>query len=339
MNGFRRPAALALEITCFLSLVACAGDIAPTSPQESLQLAVAVRVDSSRFRTQGEFVLDLVPSDLSGRQYVTEPWDIGVELLAPIPRTIDLLSQDVEPADSSPGAAAILIDDSGSMLRSDPELKRASAARLFWQEILPRRAGNAVALLDFGRGDLEPPAGFTRTNILVDLTDDESLLDAGLDKIRAVEGGGSPLYTSAREVILWLDSVALAGSVKTLVVITDGSPSDDPAADSLFATATALGVRIFSVGVGNAAKQDPPSQAAVRAQELATRTGGIYATADSPAELETVLQILARSVDPAHLIARVRLDPTVSRGTEVRGAVTVEGALGTARAEWSFIAP
>jgi hypothetical protein len=339
VNGFRRQTPLALQIACCVGLTACADNASPSTPDEPLKLAVAVRLDSAEFKSRGEFILDLVPSDLSGHSYVTDTWTIDIELSAPDSVTVDQVSQGLEPADSAPVAAAILIDDSGSMLTADPERKRAAAAQLFWREILPRRSGNAVALLDFGRGNSEPTAGFLRTNLLVGLTEDESLLDAGLGQIQAVPGGGTPLYTSGREVISWLNSVALAGSVKTLVVITDGSPGDDLAADSLFATTAALGTRIFSVGVGNAARQDPPSTAAILAEELATRTGGIYAAADPPLELETVLQVLAQSASPARLIVRMRLETTVPRGTEVRGTATVEGARGRAQAEWSFVAP
>ena len=339
MNRFRRKPPRALRIACCVGLTTCADNASPTTPDEFLKLAVAVRLDSTEFKSRGEFILDLVPSDLSGHSYVTDTWAIDIELSAPDSVTVNQISQGVEPADSAPVAAAILIDDSGSMLTADPERKRAAAAQLFWREILPRRTGNAVALLDFGRGKFEPTTGFLRTNLLGGLTDDESLLETSLGQIQAVPGGGTPLYTSSREVISWLDSVALAGSVKTLVVITDGSPGDDLAAESLFATAAALGTRIFSVGVGNAARQDPPSTAALLAKELATRTGGIYAAADPPAELETVLQVLAQSASPTRLIARVQLETTVPRGTEVRGTATVEGARGRAQAEWLFVAP
>lgn len=312
MNAFRRQTPLILQTSCCVGLTACADNASPTTPHESLKLAVAVRLDSTEFKSRGEFILDLGPSDLSAHSYVTEAWTINIELSAPDSVTVNQVSEGIEPADSAPVAAAILIDDSGSMLTADSERKRAAAAQLFWREILPRRAGNA---------------------------DDESLLDASLGQIQAVAPGGTPLYTSGREVISWLDWVALTASVKTLVVTTDGSPGDDFAADSLFAMAAALGTRIFSVGVGNAARQDPPSTAALVAQELATRTGGIYAAADPPAELETLLQVLAQSASPARLIARVRLETPVAPGTEVRGTATVEGARGRAQAEWLFVAP
>ena len=172
-----------------LLLSGCTDSGGPNGLPDPLQLAVVVQVDSGTFRSAGEFTLDLVPSDHGGRTYLTEPWTITTTLSAPLAASVDQLSQEVEPADSQPIATAILIDDSGSMRSSDPDRIRAVAAQLFWRDILPSRPGNIVALLDFGRGSVEPTPGFQRTNLLAGFTGDAAVLDAALSQIEAVPGG------------------------------------------------------------------------------------------------------------------------------------------------------
>jgi hypothetical protein len=222
---------------------------------------------------------------------------------------------------------------------SDPDRHRATAAQLFWNEVLDSRPGNAVALLDFGRGDVPPSPGFQQVRLLAGLTTDPGALDAVLNQIQAQPGGGTPLYEAASEVVSWIDSTTPTTSQRVLVVVTDGAPSDLSLSDSLFANATARKVRIFAVGLGEAAAQDPPTTATLLVKELATRTGGVYAAADPPTEIEPVLRRLAKSASPARLVVFLRLDPAPEAGTLVAGAVTVSGARGTASAPWSFVAP
>jgi Ca-activated chloride channel family protein len=304
-----------------------------------LSLAVAVRLDSAVFRSSGDFALDLVPADQVGNTFVTEPWAITSALTAPSSVALRFLSQVTEPADSLPVMVAILIDDSGSMRSSDPDRHRATAAQLFWNDVLAGRPGNAVGLLDFGRGDVPPSAGFQHVRLLASLTTDSGTLDAALDQIEAQPGGGTPLYAAANEAVTWIDSIAATPSQRVLVIITDGAPSDVTLADSLFRNSADRGLRIFAVGLGEATVQDPPTIATQVVKELAARTGGIYAAADPPTEVGPVLQRLARSANPARLLAFLRITPVPEAGTKVTGTVRVSGARGTASAPWSFVAP
>jgi hypothetical protein len=319
-----------------LLLSGCTDSGGPNDPPNSLQLAVVVQLDSSTFRSAGEFLLNLVPSDNTGRTYLTDSWDITTTVSTPSTVTVSQLSQAVEPADTQPIATAILIDDSGSMLDSDPDRIRATAAQRFWRDILPSRPGNLVALLDFGRGSAEPTPGFERTNVLAGFTNDVAVLDAALSQVEAVPGGATPLYQSGVEVIRWIDTTTPPAHQRTLAIITDGAPSDTIVTETLYDVAVARGVRVFAVGVGAAAGE---GDAATRMQELAARTGGIYAAAEPPAELEEVLRTLAVSASPSRLLVRVRLDPAPARGTAVRGGVALSGERGDLSGEWSFTAP
>jgi Mg-chelatase subunit ChlD len=336
----RSSLAPAIRVSTILLLAACADAAAGPDPEpEPLDLGVRVVVDSSEFRSQGAFTLDLVPADRNGASFVTDEWTISAALSTPATVPLIPISQEVQPPDTQAVASAILIDNSGSMRFSDPDRQRASAAQLFWTDILAARPASVVALLDFGRGDAQPTPGFDRTVLLAGFTSDQGTLEAALDQIQAVPGGSTPLYSAATEVIDWMDTTTPGSAQRTLVVITDGEPSDGLFADSLFAVAAGRKVRIFAVGVGAAAENDPATTAATLTRELASRTGGIYGAAESPTELETILRTLAKSASPSRLLVHLRVDPAPASGTGIAGTVTVTGERGSATADWSFVAP
>jgi hypothetical protein len=340
VNAARRPhGSPAWGALVCLAFAGCGDGSGPSGDPDPLHLAVIVRTDSASFRANGDFALDLVPSDESGKSYIAEPWTINSSLSAPTSISASTVSTGLEPADSAPVAGAILIDDSGSMRFSDPDRMRAAAAELFWSSVLPGRDGNQIALLDFGRGDAVPSPGFERTTLLVGFTSDVEALHAAVAGVQSVPGGATPLYQSGLEVVRWMDSVTPPGAQRILVVITDGAPTDSSATQALYSAAQEFGVRVFAVGVGAAAQTSPPSDAARLLQDLAGHTGGIYAAADPPDELQPVLRTLAQSASPERLLAYLKLTPIPDPGTTVSGTVSVTGARGTASATWSFVAP
>ena len=310
-------------------------------PREFLSLFVGVQVDSAVFRSQGRFVIQLVPTDQTGRSLVREAWAVSAALTLPAAGAVRVSDQMVQPADTVPVAAALDLDDSQSMAGNDPQLVRASGAQLFWQAVLGARPGNQVGLLDFG-GALSSP-GFRATRLLQGYTLDRTALDAQLLSIQAQSGGGTPLYHSALEVVRWSDTALTVGPRRRLlVIITDGFPQDSARyRDSLFAAAAARAIRILAVGVGPASdrgtKTDPRAVAVVQA--LATRTGGVYAGVTTAAQLDPVLHALATASTSEQLVATLRLVAVPPRGTPVGGSVTVSGMRGKATAHWLFVAP
>jgi hypothetical protein len=341
IRGRLSLASPAIAASTLLLLLGCSdGGGGPSEPPAPLNLSVLVRVDSSTFRSQGEFELGLVPFDRMGNTFLHEDWTITPLVTDPTAVEFSVAEAGLQPADTQPVATAVLIDNSGSMRFSDPERLRAVAAQRFWEDVLPSRPGNVLALLDFGRGDAEPTPGFTRTTLLAGFTEDASVLEAALPQVQAVPGGATPLYQSGLEVLRWIDSTIPSTHQRTLLVITDGAPSDtDSVAQILYDEAQALRVRVFAVGVGSAGEDDPPSDAAQRLLELAVQTGGIYGAGDPPTRLQPILQTLARSTSPERLVVRIQLSPAPARGTRVRGTVGLEGARGAASAPWTFVAP
>lgn len=342
MKALSRRAVLSAGLAV-LVWQACRPDCCGPS-RHLLSVYVGVRLDSAAFRSNGSFVLELVPTDQTGNAFVADTWDISTTLEAPTSVAVRLDSQRVEPADSRAAAAAIHIDDSGSMLTSDRDRRRATAAQLFWNEVLGAGGGNVVALLDFGRGTPDTPSpGFLTTRLLQSFTGNASLLNARLSSIQAAAGGGTPLYRSAWEVARWFDTtVAVQSYKRTVVIITDGLPRDPLGyKDSLFAATAAAQIRILAVGVGPASDNGTQTvDSAVEVlRELATQTDGVYAGANEAQQLVPILHALANVSTREQLLAELRVDPVPPRGTRVAGTVTIAGTRGRATAGWSFIAP
>ena len=312
------------------------------APRDSLSLFAGIRVDSATFRSRGEFAIQLVPTDPTGRTLVEEPWTVTGALESPVAGALPLSALAVLPADTMPVTISIDIDDSHSMTSNDPNRVRATGAQHFWQAVLGARPRNQVALLDFG-GTLQSP-GFVKTRLVQAHTTDPAELDAQLAMIQAQPGSGTPLYRSALEVIHWTDTAVALQSQRYLVIITDGypyPPDSLPYQDSVVAAAANSGVRIFAVGVGPASDQGTQSvdSAVAVVRNLATRTGGIYAGVTNATQLGSALRALASEPSGERLLATFALASAPVRGAVVTGTVTIEGPLGRATAEWSFVAP
>ena len=312
------------------------------APRDSLSLFAGIRVDSATFRSRGEFAIQLVPTDATGRTLVEEPWTVTGALESPVAGALPLSALAVLPADTMPVTISIDIDDSHSMTSNDPNRVRATGAQHFWQAVLGARPRNQVALLDFG-GTLQSP-GFVKTRLVQAHTTDPAELDAQLAMIQAQPGSGTPLYRSALEVIHWTDTAVALQSQRYLVIITDGypyPPDSLPYQDSVVAAAANSGVRIFAVGVGPASDQGTQSvdSAVAVVRNLATRTGGIYAGVTNATQLGSALRALASEPSGERLLATFALASAPVRGAVVTGTVTIEGPLGRATAEWSFVAP
>jgi uncharacterized protein YegL len=315
----------------------CGDGTGPDRPHP-LQLSAVARVDTNTFPTDGRFDLELVPYDDTGARYITDAWQVGVTLGSPESISLTVGDPRIDPPDTLPSASAILIDDSGSMLGSDPDRKRADAAQLFWQAVLPARVGNLVALLDFGRGDVPATLGFRDTRLIQDFTSEAAELDAQAASIQAASGGGTHLYRSGTEVARWIDStIPTPGYNRSMVVLTDGKPGDTEFHDAFFVAVADAKVRVFAVGLGVAA--DPASAAGQVVKELAKRTGGVYAAASSPKDLTHILSVLASASSDSRLLIRVQLSPIPPKGTPVDGLASISGARGTADASWSLVAP
>ena len=238
------------------ALAACGTDSTGPS-RNTLHLSARATIDSAGFHTTGQFVLHLIPFDQNGTRFIRDDWGITTTVATPA-ATAAFDSTAIQPADTQPVAAALLIDDSGSMLNNDPDRQRVVAAREFWNAVLGARPSNLVALLDFGRGLAVPSPGFNVTSMLQAFTADPALLRAAADSLQARPGGGTNMYHATREVVAWVDSTIPSPSHgRALVIITDGRPNDSTFKETLFEETRRTQIPIFAVGVGPASEQSP----------------------------------------------------------------------------------
>jgi hypothetical protein len=285
----------------------------------------------------------LVPTNPDGSVIRNDSLTLEAELGAsPNGTPLTFVSKGYETPDPRPVTAAVLLDDSQSMSRSDPDEERAGAARLFWQTVLAEAPNNQVSLLDFGN-DRNPSPGFAETRLLQDWTADQNLLEAALSRVGPFDF--TTLYESTTETLRWIDSTRPAPDNKRIVlVLTDGVPTDEDFAfkgDALRA-AQETGIAIHTVGLAEASeiddRADPTAVALLK--ELSGFNGGVYAPSPDAESLEPVFRTIADVAVQGRLLATFRIAPPVpTAGAQVAGTVTALFRDDDASAPFSFIVP
>ena len=156
---------------------------------------------------------------------------------------------------------------------------------------------------------------------------------------------GTPLYTSLLDIMDDMNTAIQRTSTKVIVVFSDGEPSDY-GEDDVCERATALGVKIVSIGYGpSSIKSATKSNAAVGVlQRLATCSGGSYLAIEDISEIGTKASELAQALTEGHLDLSCNLsDPTqiLAEESVVEGTATLVLRNGSAGGPvaFSFIPP
>lgn len=341
----RRPhRATATRLAAALAIVATTAACkdksasAPPDPRGIQKVLVGVQIDAPALHGSGEFVLRLVPLDGKGDVILSDGLEVTPKVTAPVTQTLAPTGRRVQLPDTRPVAAAVSIDDSRSMRTSDPTNQRATAAKLFWSELLSANPANEVALLAFGAE--RPTAPFARAALLEGWTSDPARLEASVNGLIAT--GSTYLYQSTAEVAPWIAASRPAANFRhVLLLVTDGLPTDSGAADAAITAATGAQIPIYTVGLGPASDHSTLSSSAAveRLRTLANRTGGVYAGAENSTELTTTFESLAKLTTDGALLVTVRMHPAPAAGTLVAGTVRVANRYGGAAEPWSFTAP
>lgn len=231
---------------------------------------------------------------------------------------------------AQPYALSLLMDQSGSILQSDPTRARLFAAKLMLdalqpgsQALLAAFAGGADALIPMLPLTVYPPyrvGGAARDYF------------AQLDELVGLVAGDTPLLAAIdalREVVV-ADSSVPAGVAKAIVVFTDGTDTTCGAPSSCEAArertiewALRDDVRLFTIALS------PGASSIEFLEPLAVRTGGAMFTADSPEALLSISEGLGQLLDnsmPSHRLRfTVRADAPGAfvPGTVLLGRVQV----------------
>lgn len=238
-------------------------------------------------------------------------------------------------AATAPYAAALLLDQSGSIQSSDPSGARLSSAKAFLSGLGP---DDRALLAAFASG---PNAIIPNKPLAVygPVRDQKSATEYFpiLDSLAPLVGGETPLYASIDTVRenLTGDATLPAGLAKAVVTFTDGadttcgSPETCRAArQQTIRTANASGVRLFTIGLSNSVDVDALA-------ELATQTGGAFLFAETADQLlplyGSVGKLLSLSLPTYRLTWTVRANAAgaFQPGSALLGRVQVNSGTST----------
>lgn len=335
-----------------LSLAACTIKTnTPDGPTETAdanakvtQVVVVGSAVTAKIYVSGDLGLTTLPQDNAGNAILAKDLKVTMKLLTPDPIDVDVSGTECTIPDATKKSIGIgvIIDDSGSMGGSDPNRKRKDATVSFLKTL---GTEDKVLLTDYGladdmlrdlvcvldtKGNCSPPAATA-------FTADKAKLIAATEGIE--DGGGTPLYEACSAM------TGLVGSIsdqrRGMLLLSDGQPNTDDAKAQCLEGAKAAQIPVYTVGLGPAAEGDPNADAdAVKVlRELATETGGSYASANDPSQLDELFRNVggALAKGSCRTTAKVRDFSKLQPGATIKGEVTI-GDLG-AKATFEFVAP
>jgi hypothetical protein len=186
-------------------------------------------------------------------------------------------------ATAQPYAAALMLDQSGSIATSDPTGARLYSAKAFIDgigaedRVLLSAFANGAALIPDIPLTLYPPFRDSAT-----VSSDPSYFST-LDSLPALVGGSTPLYAALD--LMRKELVTNASLAKSVVIFTDGDDTDCGDANTCrtrrqdtIAEANAADVRVFTIGLSSGVNFEALG-------ELANQTGGAFLFADSAEQL------------------------------------------------------
>lgn len=283
-------------ILALLTATVLIGCSSSSGSQDDLPAVSKVQVLNSSadkdYATTGGFKVALLALDASQNSIVSS--DLEVSGSATPRAAIALTTSNIEtktPADSSlPWSVAIDIDSSGSMSSTDPTRLRVTAAKSYADLILQANAKSQLAVYDFGSGNT---SGFVATRLLQDYTADKTLLAAGIDQ--CTDNGDTPLYESIYELLGNVNAKINNNNFqRAIMLLSDGGDNaSSHTGTETYALATKYGIPINTVALGYDSDV---------LKELAANTNGVYAKAESAADLTTMFQSVALGSTQGYVI-------------------------------------
>jgi Mg-chelatase subunit ChlD len=307
-------------------------------------VVVGTSVTSSLY-VSGDLGLTTVPKDDKAEVVLDKTLKVDIKITSPSSLSVQVDGTECTAPDAGKKSIAVgvVIDDSGSMASNDEKMQRKDATIGFLKTLGPE---DKVLLTDYGltgqslrdllcissgkpTSDCSPPkANFSA---------DKDALVKATEKI--TDGGGTPLYEACVQMIPLIDSIK--DQRRGMLLLSDGEPNTQTQRDACHAAAKAAQIPVYTVGLGPAAEGDKNAEPdAVKVlRELASDTGGSYASANDPSQLDRLFQNMGTALakGSCRTSAKVSGASTITPGTKVTGEVTV-GTKG-AKAAFEFVAP
>jgi hypothetical protein len=190
-------------------------------------------------------------------------------------------------APAVPYAAALMLDQSGSIATTDPTGARLFSAKSFLDELGPGE--DWVLLSAFADGTAliptPPLAVYAPFRDSTTVSSTPSYYDT-LDSLASLVGGDTPLYSALDSLVGQVaDPNPPTGIAKSVIIFTDGDDTacgDAPACRTVrqasIANANTNGIRVFTIGLTSGVNFEALG-------ELANGTGGVFLFAESPQQL------------------------------------------------------
>lgn len=211
-----------------------------------------------------------------------------------------------------PITCTLVLDASGSMKDTDPNKKRAEAAKTFVSRIA---STDQTAIANFGAGGKAP---YTELNVHQAFTTDKTLLNTAIDKA-TLASGDTPLWKSTTEAVDLLSKTS--GQNKIALVLTDGkaNTSDKDLLNGAIAAAQKANVKLFMVGLAANSIDEADMQKA------AQMTSGLYSKVSDAASLNDLFNKAfnqSQAFGCLQVVFKLKgaVPPT---GTEIKGTLTI----------------
>jgi hypothetical protein len=216
-----------------------------------------------------EFTLDItVFRDSKNIENQLKPENFSMDtLLSPVKYYFTRVNANAESGSSAtPYSALMLMDQSGSILSTDPDDNRIEAAKAFCSNL---GQGDNVMLWSF--------AGSTQQKYGTGFTGNGSSLIPYIESLDGQEGGATPLYKSQYAVIDFAAANAPSAN-KAVMTFTDGEDTEGGyTSQQIINNAVSKNIKLYNVGLGSAQVLALSSQAST--------TGGAFMFAQDARQL------------------------------------------------------
>jgi len=247
-----------------------------------------------------------------------------------------VIKQGEEKKGTDQGSMYVLVDESASLLETDPEEHRKEAVALLARKLGKCASGWRMSLHGFDGSQVREVVPWT--NDLGSIEDAAQTL---------VANGGTNLYDAVIESVPAVGADVSSsfngggGNVgEAMVVISDGADGASMSSrDDMNSAAASAGTPIHTVGLGPASDKDPtidPNLVSVL-REVSDLSGGVYGAASEASDLSRIADAIAQAHCGGYTVLVVEDDSPSESGSMVDGDVGVSET--DVSVPFSFVAP
>ena len=211
--------------------------------------------------------------------------------------------------------AMLTLDATGSMYSSDPNQLRADAAKQFVQDMIDNSPGGLAAVSSFDTSTA-PSGSYLAIKVYQDLTADQTLLNTAIDSA-TFDGGTTNLWDAGFDSVQYFSDQNVTSANKVAVLLTDGSDNSSTKTPAdVISAATAEGVRVYTIGLGNYVD----SQDLI---DVAAGTQGTYSQVADASDLTNLFQNVFNATQGSGCI-QIQFSQVPTTGHTLSGTISAK---------------